>query len=401
MQSETIERVGDDRIIDDKAQYPHGLLPRTTSDEDARQEFVKSLKFHLASKVAPGNRLAYLGQAAAGFEREEGRAPATYHDVRKAMAPNPYFRFWSALQRNSQEMMWKSVQVPVERAYDTLAEAGRAATTAAGTLRLDPSAEVPRYHRHVDIHCMPGGYHGEFAQDDLSNGAVYDRAVYIYAMGRMGPFNSDIGDTTIAYVKEHFPDLKPRRILDLGCTVGHSTLPYADAFPGAEIYGIDVGAPVLRYAHARAESMDVPVHFSQQNAEATDFPDGYFDLIVSHILVHETSHKAIRNIMREANRLLAPGGAVVHAETPPYRDLETFDAFMLDWDTRNNNEPYWGASHEIEPKAIAAESGFDPDLAFEGMQPSAFDAAEAKRTKVFQGGDFGGGGMWYVWGARK
>jgi hypothetical protein len=35
------------------------------------------------------------------------------------------------------------------------------------------------------------------------------------------------------------------------------------------------------------------------------------------------------------------------------------------------------------------------------MQPSAFDEAEAKRTKVFQGGDFGGGGMWYVWGAQK
>lgn len=380
-------------MIDQTQQAPHVVLPETTAEEASRQEFVRSLKFHLASKVAPGNRLA--------FELKPGaRAAKDHHEVRRLMADDPYFRFWSALQRNSQEMMWKSVQTPVERQHEALIGAARSAGGAAGTLRLNPDLEIPRYHRAVDIHCMPGGYHTEFAPDDVANGAVYDRAVHIYAMGRMGPFNSDIGDTTIAFIKARFPDLEVRRILDMGCTVGHSTLPYVDAFPGAEVHGIDVGAPVLRYAHARAQSLGKTVHFSQQNAEATDFPDGYFDLIVSHILVHETSHGALRAIMRECRRLLRPGGVVVHAETPPYRDLPAFDAFMLDWDTRNNNEPFWGASHEIVATEIAAETGFDPAKAFEGYQPSAFDEAEAKRTKVFQGGDFGGGGAWYLWGVQ-
>lgn len=390
-----------DAAIDLKTQYPHAVLPDTSSDEFARQEFVKSLKFHLASKVSPGNRTAFEARAKGQFEKEEGRAPADYHEIRRAMAKEPYFRFWSALQRNSQEMMWKSTQMPVERQLDDLVATAKQSERKLGSLALDPDMPIPRYHTLVDIHCMPGGYHTDFTQDDVANGAVYDRAVYIYAMGRMGPFNSDIGDTTIAYLKQNYPDLKPKRILDMGCTVGHSTLPYVDAWPEAEVYGIDVGAPVLRYAHARAESLGKKVHFSQQNAEKTNFPDGYFDLIVTHILVHETSHVAIRNIMREANRLLSPGGVIIHAETPPYRELDPFDAFMLDWDTRNNNEPYWGASHEIVPSDIAGETGFDPGKAFEGMQPSAFDEAEAKRTKVFQGGDFGGGGMWYVWGAQK
>jgi SAM-dependent methyltransferase len=387
--------------IDLKSQYPHSVLPQTTADEFARQEFVKSLKFHLASKVSPGNRTAYEARAKESYKKAEGREPGDHHEIRKAMAKEPYFRFWSALQRNSQEMMWKSTQLPVERQGEELAQIAKQSSGKLGSLTLDPNLEIPRYHKLVDIHCMPGGYHTDFTDDDVANGAVYDRAVYIYAMGRMGPFNSDIGDTTIAYVKQHFPELNPKRILDMGCTVGHSTLPYVDAWPEAEVHGIDVGAPVLRYAHARAESLGKKVHFSQQNAEKTNFPDGHFDLIVSHILVHETSHGAIRNIMREAHRLLAPGGVIIHAETPPYRDLEPFDAFMLDWDTRNNNEPYWGASHEIVPAEIAAETGFDPANAFEGMQPSAFDEAEAKRTKVFQGGDFGGGGMWYVWGVHK
>ncbi|MBY0394159.1 MAG: class I SAM-dependent methyltransferase [Novosphingobium sp.] len=381
-------------------QFRHGVLPQTTSDEFARQEFVKSLKFHLASKVSLGNHDAYEARAKPAFTKATGAEPETYADIRKAMSEDPYFNFWSAMQRNSQEMMWKSVQIPVERQLPDLIAAAGKGGEAAGTLRLNPDLEIPKYHRGVDIHCMPGGYHTEFTADDVANGAVYDTAVYIYAMGRMGPLNSDIGDTTIAWIKENHPEFKPRRILDMGCTVGHSTLSYCDAFPEAEVFGIDVGAPVLRYAHARAQSMGKTVHFSQQNAESTDFADGFFDLIVSHILVHETSNAAMRRIMKECNRLLTPGGLVVHAETPPYRDLPAYDAFMLDWDTRNNNEPYWGASHELVATEIAAETGFDPAKAFEAYQPSAFEATE-RRTKVFQGGDFGGGGAWWLWGVQK
>jgi ubiquinone/menaquinone biosynthesis C-methylase UbiE len=386
---------------DPSRQMRHAILPETTADEFSRQEFVKRLKFHLASKVAPGNRSVYESRALPKFRAENGREPQDHLEVRRLMDSEPYFRFWSALQRNSQEMMWKSAQIPTQRQLPQLLKTAAERSGKLGTLTLNPELPIPRYHRAVDIHCMPGGYHTEFTRDDLANGAVYDAAVHIYAMGRMGPLNSDIGDSTVAYLKKNFPTLKPQRILDLGCTVGHSTLAYVDAYPDAEVYAIDVGAPVLRYAHARAESLGKRVHFSQQNAEQTNFPDGHFDLIVSHILVHETSALAIRKIMRECHRLLNSPGIVAHAETPPYRQLPPFDAFMLDWDTRNNNEPFWGASHEIQPAAIAAETGFDPAEAFEGLQSSEFDAAESRRTRVFQGGDFGGAGVWYVWGARK
>jgi SAM-dependent methyltransferase len=388
--------------LDPAFQHEHGILAAPSGEEESRQLFVKSLKYHLATKVAPGNKLAYERRALPRYVREKGAAPGSYHDVRNLMADDPYFRMWSAMQRTSQEMMWESVQTSVERQNEDIQAKGNADPIGKkGSLALDPAMPMPNYITAVDIHCMPGNYHSEYQPDDLAQGALYDRAVWIYAMGRMGPLNDDMGQSLSNYVQQQRPGFAPKRILDMGCGVGHSTLPYADRFPKADLYGVDVGAPMLRYAHARAEAMGKSVHYSQQNAETTNFPDGHFDLIVSHILVHETSHKAIRNIQKEAYRLLAPGGLLVHLETPPYGAMDAFDAFLLDWDTRNNNEPFWGGSHELSPADMAEIGGFGAANAFEFNQPSAFEEADGQRTKKFQGGDFGGLGFWYLWGAEK
>ena len=184
---------------------------------------------------------------------------------------------------------------------------------------------------------MPGGYCGERGADDLAVGALYDRGVYLYALGMMGPYNDDIGGSAAKYVRDHFPQFRPKRILDMGWTVGHSTLPFVDAFPDAEVHAIDVGAPLLRYAHARAESLGRKVHFSQQDASRTNFPDGHFDLICSSILFHETSAKALPAIVRECHRLLAHEGLAVHGDLPPFWAMDEFNQFMLDCETWYND----------------------------------------------------------------
>ena len=185
-----------------------------------------------------------------------------------------------------------------------------------------------------------------------------------------------------------------------GCSVGHSTLPYVDAYPEAEVHAIDVAAPMLRYAHARAEALGKRVHFSQQNAESTNFRDESFDLIVSHILLHETSGKAVRNIMRECHRLLRKGAMAIHAEVPQYAGMDPYDAFMLDWDTYNNNEPFWGYLHDMDLRQLAEESGFDGAAVVQAMVPSAFEQAKA-RTRLLQGGDFAGAGQWFLYVVAK
>ena len=384
------------------AQAEHQALPKTTHDEFARQEFVRSYKQYLVKNVHGGNQLAYEQRIRPKFHKENKRDPKDRFEVRDEMINDPHYQMFSALLRTSQEMMWSSCQIPVQRELDSLnKKLNKKRAKPYGSLRLDENLTIPRYHTSVDIHCQPGGYHTEFSQQDASAGMVYDRAVHIYAMGQMGPYNNDIGASIALWLQDTRPEFKPLKILDLGCSVGHSTVPYVDAFPDAEVHGIDVAAPMLRYAHARAEGMRKKIYFSQQNAETLDFEDESFDLIVSHILLHETSDKAIRNIAKECHRLLKKGGIMVHAETPQYKGMKPFDAFMLDWDTRNNNEPFWAKSHEIDLVKLSKQAGFDPQKEFETMIPSAFQIAEAKRSHTFQGGDFGGGGFWFIYGNEK
>jgi ubiquinone/menaquinone biosynthesis C-methylase UbiE len=381
-------------------QMQHPMLPRANHDEGARQDFVQSLKIHLATKVSPGNERVYEANAKPRFTREHRRAPRDRNEVRAAMAAEPYYRMWSALQRTSQEMMWDSVAVSVERQLEDLSGRVGAVKGAGGTLTLDPELALPSYHAAVDIHCQPGGYHTELMPGDVAAGAIYDRAVYLYAMGRMGPLNDDMGRSVANWLRHEHPEFKPARILDLGCSVGHSTIPYVETYPAAEVHAIDVAAPMLRYAHARAEALGMRVQFSQQNAERTNFPAESFDLIVSHILLHETSAQAIRRIMAECHRLLRAGGMVIHAEVPQFEGLTPYSAFMLDWDTRNNNEPFWGHYHDMDLTQLATDAGFARENVRQLMVPSAFEEARA-RTRLLQGGDFGGAGQWFLYLTHK
>ena len=273
----------------------HGMLIEPDRDEIARQEFVRGFKAYIQSGVVPGIHAAYHREVKPAFERREGRAPRDRHEIRKLMVEHPLFKTYASLQRVSQELLWDTVLDSVERELPRLLDSARVLDSAEsrsgaaprGSLTLNPSLPLPKYAVGVDIHCMPGGYGAEGGADDVTAGALYDRGVYLYALGMMGPMNDDIGGSAAKFVRDRYPDFRPRRILDLGCTVGHSTLPFVDVFPEAEVHAIDIGPSLLRYAHARAESLGKRVHFSQQDATATNFPDGHFDLVVSSILFHE------------------------------------------------------------------------------------------------------------------
>lgn len=346
----------------------HKMFPEALHDEAARQDFVRSFMGHLYEEVMPGNRILYDTKVVPRFQKELGRAPTERSEVRKALEREPYNQLWASMMRTSQEMMYTAVRPSMERQMPALRDKAKKLGSRFGTLRLDPDFEMPSYHTKVDIHCKPGGYHAQTDAEDFLAGAEFDRTIMLYFQGVTGPLADDIGRSLGTWIQEHHPGLKPRRILDMGCTIGHNTLPYADLFPEAEVHGIDVAGPCLHYGHFRAEALEKPVHFSQQNAERTDFEDGSFDLIVSHAMLHETSHKALPRIIKECHRLLRDGGLVMHMDSFGMKD--PYYKYLNEWNALYNNEPYMGRVVDEDFEAIFAAAGFAPANYFTVPVPS-------------------------------
>ena len=342
--------------MDDQHQHP--LLVRRDHDDEARQQFARSLRAHLLSEVQQGVRHLVAAKAAT-----EG--PITdRHQVREMITDHPYYRTFSASLRTAQERIWDSVIDAVEKDHARLKsaflETGAEAPTA-GSLRLNPDLVIPDYHSTVDSHLQPGGYHTEQDADDIAAGAIYDRAVFLYANGRFGNQTQLMGETLVEALRVALPDFRPARILEIGCTVGNSITPYTAAFPEAEIHAIDVAAPCLRYAHARAEALGAAIHFSQQNAEKTDFADSSFDLIVSHIFFHETSRTAVDNILAECHRLLKPGGYMAHLDLPRQHHFkDQVESFLHEWEAHNNNETFHKIFKTMSLTERAQHVGFSP-----------------------------------------
>lgn len=382
----------------------HGMFPTPRHDEAARFNFLTHLNKYIAGTLGPGNIVAYEKQALPAFVAEHGREPKDRFEVRDAMNALPYHRFWSALKRNSMEMRQQNGRAMVLRQLDRLDAQARQYNEGRDTLELNPDVAVPHYQAAVDIHCMPGSYYGEERPGDVSAGANYDCGIFATTGGGLGALNDGGGQALVEWVRRERPDWQPRRILDVGCTIGHNAVPLAQGFPDAEVTAIDTAAPSLRYAHARAQALGVRnIRFVQANAEdLSRWPDGHFDWVQTTMFLHELSGKALPRILHELYRVLAPGGLMLHLEQPEYSDaMPLYEQFIRDWDAFNNNEPFWSAMHSLDVRGELLDSGFDQDDLFTTGVTAVVDETIFPKSKLGGAEDHGRAAAWHAYGAWK
>lgn len=387
----------------------HDLKLHPSRDERARQGFVSTLRAHVLNTMAQSMKRHYEADIAPKLEGKELTGPMV-HD---AMKGGLYFKFYSAIRVKAQEMVWDSVRPTLEREARTLADKARwlrQTSKLQSRLDLDPALVVPMNVSAIDVHHMPGSYHHELQglSEDITAGAMYDNGLSVFSFGLMGDNLDDIGTSIATYIRHKFPDFAPRRILDMGCTIGHNTQPWARAYPQAEVIGIDVSAPCLRYAHARSISQGAGVHYYQRDARDTGFEDASFDLIFSSMFLHELPKADIDAVLREARRLLRPGGLMLHYELPPNAEMSAYDGFYLDWDSAYNNEPYYKAYRDMSPAELCRNAGFADDTFFQGVVPSlSWYGKDAVISALSQGGGMGDdntgrladGIKWFIFGA--
>ena len=364
----------------------HPLFPQVDREDASLLDFAVTFKEELSGRLTAQLREVCSHEAREAGEDLEKRPREDWRLVAGKLDQDSRVKYWSALKRAQQEFYVDVTASCVDGQLPNLVEAYRNLTqgTTLGSLQLDPSVGIPFYQDAVDIHCVPGGYGLERTADDVYPGARSDLGGAVFSMRRHGVMHDDKGVTGARYIKGRYPDLKPRRILDIGCTSGNSTLPYVDAFPEADVFAIDVAAPCLRYAHGRAEALGKKVAFSQQSGERTNFDDESFDLIVSHILLHEVSSSGLRNILSECHRLLKPGGVMLHVEVPVIAD-NALDQYFANWDSFHNNEPFWASLSDLNFQNYAVDAGFAPSDTF-------FEIVASSRKKR---------GGWMVLGAEK
>ena len=233
------------------------------------------------------------------------------------------------------DIMHQNFQTFFHANADTyLAELEAADSAGPCTLELNPDIHIPEYATH-EIHTQPGGYVGEaFA------GHIYHYSTNnFYARLRDGnaqdQLHTDLGSSVPKPA-----DGKVRRILDIGCGIGQLAVALKERFPEAEVWGIDIGAPMLRYGHMRAAELGVDVNYAQRLAEDTQFPDNHFDIVTSYILHHEVPAEISQHIVNETHRILRPGGLYFPIDfyTGGRRNPDAYGKYGEWRDHRWNNE---------------------------------------------------------------
>lgn len=318
-------------------------MTRPISDQ-ARLDFALTLRQRWADSLYPQLRAEY------DFARSTEVSTEAVGSVVAVIHALPSYGSFAWLERGTQELLWRAVNDAL--GHEAPADDGPMGDS---TLTLDPHLALPSWYTDWDIHLQPGGIWSS------------DRAAYVYELGAKLVMLGENDDYQFhrLFVANAVPRRDYRSIVDLGCGFGKSTHPLKQAYPQAEVTGIDLAASCLRLASRRANERSLRIHFRQANAVDTGLESETADLVTSTMLLHELPIDVLPKLFEEAARLLPPGGLLRFLDFQ-YTGDEFRDLAMTEHGTRNN-EPY------LVPMMTADVCGMARAAGFRDVRWRAFD----------------------------
>jgi ubiquinone/menaquinone biosynthesis C-methylase UbiE len=106
------------------------------------------------------------------------------------------------------------------------------------------------------------------------------------------------------------PHLRPgMRVLDCGCGPGTITIGLAQVVAPGQVVGIDIEPSLVERASVLSREQGISnVRFQMANVFDLPFPEGSFDAVFAHTLLHHLT-QPIR-ALKEMKRVLKPGGVI-------------------------------------------------------------------------------------------
>ena len=186
----------------------------------------------------------------------------------------------------------------------------------------NPKIVYPDYYK-VAFHAYPEG--------NLCWKAAFEAHSATYSMGlRVWPKEDltwEVAQNRLrssfhqALANSKYHPSQVRDILDIGCSVGISTLALHRYYQDKQTDPVrTVGLDLSPYMLAVAKEMDVKGEISQwlhAQAENTGLPDNSFDLVTLQFVTHELPRDPSKQIFQEVLRLLRPGGCIALVDNNP------------------------------------------------------------------------------------
>lgn len=151
-------------------------------------------------------------------------------------------------------------------------------------------------------------------------------------------------------------------VLDLGCSVGISTLAlhrYLAQKQGNTINttGLDLSPYMLAVAQINDKEQEI-CRWVHGLAENTGFADNSFDLVTLQFVIHELPHQATTKILQESLRILKPKGVIAIVDNNPASPVIQNLPPVL-FTLMKSTEPWSDDYYNFDVEAAIKAAGFD------------------------------------------
>ncbi|KAL9243762.1 hypothetical protein vseg_017612 [Gypsophila vaccaria] len=162
------------------------------------------------------------------------------------------------------------------------------------------------------------------------------------------------------HLQQHSGNSAIQDILDIGCSVGFSTKFLANKFPSANVTGLDLSPyflAVAKYKEKNGLNREKQIKWVHANGEDTRIPSKSFDLVSIAYVLHECPAKATVNLVKEAFRLLRPGGTfAITDNSPKSKKLQELSPVLFT--LMKSTEPFLDEYYLLDLEGAMKEVGF-------------------------------------------